>query len=129
MCTSAEEASPVGGYRNRAARHVEGDRCERSRSSRPIARTTDKEFCEERCWTARRKNKGLTHTLSLAHRERGRWKKAAPVLPLQWGDGWSEGVLDSELAEAVSGWLTYLGAERRFADNTLEAYERDARQF
>ncbi len=55
--------------------------------------------------------------------------KAAPVLPLQWGDGWSEGVLDSELAEAVSGWLTYLGAERRFADNTLEAYERDARQF
>ncbi len=33
------------------------------------------------------------------------------------------------VAEAVSGWLVYLGAERRYMDNTLEAYERDARQF
>ena len=32
-------------------------------------------------------------------------------------------------AHAVAGWLTYLGAERRYADNTLEAYERDTRQF
>ena len=31
--------------------------------------------------------------------------------------------------EAVAGWLRYLGAERRYAENTLEAYERDARQF
>lgn len=34
-----------------------------------------------------------------------------------------------EVAQAVAGWLSYLGAERRYADNTLEAYERDARQF
>ncbi len=44
------------------------------------------------------------------------------------GDG--EGsAISSDVAEAVSGWLIYLGAERRYADNTLEAYERDARQF
>lgn len=34
-----------------------------------------------------------------------------------------------DVAAAVAGWLSYLGAERRYADNTLEAYERDARQF
>jgi integrase/recombinase XerC len=34
-----------------------------------------------------------------------------------------------DLAQAVRAWLTHLLAERRLADNTLEAYERDARQF
>jgi integrase/recombinase XerC len=34
-----------------------------------------------------------------------------------------------DVREAVKGWLSYLGAERRYAENTLEAYERDARQF
>jgi integrase/recombinase XerC len=34
-----------------------------------------------------------------------------------------------ELAVAIEGWLRYLGAERSYAGNTLEAYERDARQF
>ncbi len=34
-----------------------------------------------------------------------------------------------EVAQALEGWLCYLANERRFADNTLEAYERDARQF
>jgi len=40
-----------------------------------------------------------------------------------------EGYFAKDVAEAVAGWLSYLGAERRYADNTLEAYERDARQF
>jgi integrase/recombinase XerC len=39
------------------------------------------------------------------------------------------GPVSADLAHAVAGWLTYLGAERRYADNTLEAYERDTRQF
>jgi integrase/recombinase XerC len=34
-----------------------------------------------------------------------------------------------EVTAAIEGWLRYLGAERSYADNTLEAYERDARQF
>jgi integrase/recombinase XerC len=29
----------------------------------------------------------------------------------------------------LRGWLAYLGSERRYAANTLDAYERDARQF
>jgi integrase/recombinase XerC len=33
------------------------------------------------------------------------------------------------LSEAIAAWLTYLGSERRYSDNTIEAYERDARQF
>lgn len=33
------------------------------------------------------------------------------------------------LAAALRGWLSHLAAERRYAANTLEAYERDARQF
>lgn len=33
------------------------------------------------------------------------------------------------LAAALRGWLAHLGSERRYAANTLEAYERDARQF
>jgi integrase/recombinase XerC len=37
--------------------------------------------------------------------------------------------LSGEAAAAVNGWLIYLRAERRFSDNTLEAYERDVRQF
>jgi integrase/recombinase XerC len=42
----------------------------------------------------------------------------------------AEGLQNSEdVTQAVVGWLTYLGVERRYADNTLEAYERDARQF
>jgi integrase/recombinase XerC len=45
------------------------------------------------------------------------------------GEGQDEGGLASDVAEAVAGWLIYLGGERRYADNTLEAYERDARQF
>lgn len=35
----------------------------------------------------------------------------------------------SDLVEALQGWLAYLSTERRYADNTLEAYGRDARQF
>ncbi|MFY9640590.1 MAG: tyrosine recombinase XerC [Rhodomicrobium sp.] len=50
--------------------------------------------------------------------------------PLPWGEGQGEGSeVSPEVTEAVAGWLRYLGAERRYADNTLEAYERDARQF
>jgi integrase/recombinase XerC len=45
------------------------------------------------------------------------------------GEGWGEGVLASGVLHHVSGWLTYLGGERRYAENTLEAYERDVRQF
>ncbi len=37
--------------------------------------------------------------------------------------------VSTDVHQAVKGWLSYLGAERRYADNTLEAYERDARQF
>ncbi len=50
--------------------------------------------------------------------------------PLPGAEGQREGLQVSEdVAEAIAGWLTYLGAERRYADNTLEAYERDTRQF
>ena len=45
------------------------------------------------------------------------------------GEGQDEGYFAKDVAEAVAGWLSYLGAERRYAENTLEAYERDARQF
>ncbi len=31
--------------------------------------------------------------------------------------------------KALAAWLTHLGAERRYSENTLEAYERDGRQF
>ncbi|MBT3070186.1 tyrosine recombinase XerC [Rhodomicrobium sp. Az07] len=34
-----------------------------------------------------------------------------------------------DVRHAVAGWLAYLRDARRYADNTLEAYERDARQF
>ncbi len=51
---------------------------------------------------------------------------AAAGLPLPGGEGREA---HSDVARAVAGWLTYLGAERRYAENTLEAYERDARQF
>ncbi|MEJ1161877.1 tyrosine recombinase XerC [Prosthecomicrobium sp. N25] len=34
-----------------------------------------------------------------------------------------------DLAAAVQDWLRHLGAERRYSPKTLEAYERDARQF
>jgi integrase/recombinase XerC len=40
-----------------------------------------------------------------------------------------EPVIAPDLAEALAGWLAYLGGERRYTDNTLEAYERDSRQF
>lgn len=33
------------------------------------------------------------------------------------------------IAAAMAGWLSHLKAERRFAENTIEAYERDGRQF
>ncbi len=50
--------------------------------------------------------------------------------PLPEGEGQGEGLrVSKDLAQAVAGWLTYLGGERRYAGNTLEAYERDARQF
>ena len=45
------------------------------------------------------------------------------------GEGQGEGFLAKDVIQAVAGWLRYLGAERRYAENTLEAYERDARQF
>ncbi len=46
------------------------------------------------------------------------------------GEGQGEGRdVSQDLAEAVAGWLTYLGGERRYANNTLEAYQRDVRQF
>ena len=34
-----------------------------------------------------------------------------------------------ELAAAVEQWLEHLGAERRYSPKTLEAYERDVRQW
>lgn len=34
-----------------------------------------------------------------------------------------------DLNRAISGWLDHLGSERRLADKTLIAYERDIRQF
>ncbi len=50
--------------------------------------------------------------------------------PLPEGEGQGEGLqVSQDLAEAISGWLAYLSGERRYAGNTLEAYERDARQF
>ncbi len=55
----------------------------------------------------------------------------APSTPFPLaGEGEAErNYASKELHEAVQGWLSYLGAERRYAANTLEAYERDARQF
>jgi integrase/recombinase XerC len=49
---------------------------------------------------------------------------AEPPLPGGEGSG-----VSPEVANFVSGWLAYLSLERRYAENTLEAYERDARQF
>ncbi len=34
-----------------------------------------------------------------------------------------------ETARAVAGWVRYLSSEKRLADKTLEAYQRDIRQF
>ena len=36
---------------------------------------------------------------------------------------------DGSVARALASWLSHLAAERRYAGNTVEAYERDARQF
>jgi integrase/recombinase XerC len=45
-------------------------------------------------------------------------------------DGHSTGApLCAEVSEAIAAWLSYLREERRYAANTLEAYERDVRQF
>src|SRR5271165_2349266 len=51
-----------------------------------------------------------------------------PVFPgsEHWGEG--PGAC-ADVANAVARWLAYLGGERRYAENTLEAYERDGRQF
>lgn len=54
-------------------------------------------------------------------------KFVADTLDAPWDEGSAS--LASDTSEAVAGWLGYLGAERRYAENTLEAYERDARQF
>ena len=65
------------------------------------------------------------HPLADAVTPSGKLAKASLL-----GEGWGEGLCASnDLEESVAGWLTYLGGERRYADNTLEAYERDARQF
>ena len=34
-----------------------------------------------------------------------------------------------DVAAEIARWLSYLGAERRMSGKTLEAYERDVRQF
>jgi integrase/recombinase XerC len=55
---------------------------------------------------------------------------AATAVPLPEGEGQGEGCeVSADVTAAVAGWLLYLGGERRYAENTLEAYERDARQF
>lgn len=74
-------------------------------------------------------NHGFHPCLSLSGRgDPGTTAAAEPLL--RWEDSGAQGgEVSSELVEAVAGWLTYLGAERRYAGNTLEAYERDARQF
>jgi len=41
----------------------------------------------------------------------------------------NEAMTAKEAAEAVRGWLDHLRGERRLAAATLEAYERDLRQF
>ncbi len=51
---------------------------------------------------------------------------ALQAFPFLEGEGYE---VPRDTAESISGWLTYLGAERRYAGNTLEAYERDVRQF
>ncbi len=55
-----------------------------------------------------------THSNCLHPQENGTWAKSSAV--------------SEDLTEAVEGWLAYLSGERRYAENTLEAYERDARQ-
>jgi integrase/recombinase XerC len=61
----------------------------------------------------------------------GRGSPVAPVVrasPVEEGQG--EGCeVSPDVTAAVDGWLAYLAKERHYADNTVEAYERDARQF
>lgn len=38
-------------------------------------------------------------------------------------------IMTAETARAVAGWLRYLESEKRLAEKTLEAYQRDLRQF
>lgn len=64
------------------------------------------------------------------HSSSGRGDPGATASAGSTEECWREGRhVSNDVAEAVAGWLTYLGAERRYAGNTLEAYERDARQF
>jgi integrase/recombinase XerC len=55
-------------------------------------------------------------------------RETEPVFP--GSEHWGEGPgTSADIADAVARWLAYLGGERRYAENTLEAYERDGRQF
>ncbi|HEX5212490.1 MAG TPA: site-specific integrase, partial [Pseudolabrys sp.] len=41
----------------------------------------------------------------------------------------SQTILAPDVAAEIGRWLEFLGAEKRMSPKTLEAYERDARQF
>src|SRR5271166_3622546 len=76
---------------------------------------------------------GTAENIGQAPSPHERGSLAAPAWlasTLPGGEGQGKGLrVSPEVAKAVAGWLTYLGGERRYAENTLEAYERDSRQF
>jgi integrase/recombinase XerC len=41
----------------------------------------------------------------------------------------TQNIIRPDVAAEIARWLSYLGAERRMSPKTLQAYERDARQF